>query len=68
MKPKQDQEALTNIKKIKLCLEKNLFTGALNKNKLKDHMDLLERHFEQSERKDSYCLLLDHVTKQFKGI
>lgn len=40
MKPKQDFEALTNIKKIKLCLEKNIFTGALNKNKLKDHMDI----------------------------
>lgn len=68
MKPKQDFEALTNIKKIKLCLEKNLFVGALNKNKLKDHMDVLERHYDLSEKKDSYCLLLDNVTKQFRGI
>lgn len=68
MKPKQDYEALTNIKKIKLCLEKNLFVGALNKNKLKDHMDILERHYDLSEKKDSYCLLLDNVTKQFRGI
>lgn len=46
-------DSLTNIKKIRLCLEKLLLTGPVNKEKLNGILNEVDLHYNSSDKKDS---------------